>query len=211
MADIHVAVDTAVVVPINVLPLLDNTDFKTIEDAVAYNAGGLALKWNFTTLAGATTQTAVTPTDTGGDYDWTNIGGGIYKMEIPASGGASINNNTEGVGWFSGVATGVLPWRGPTIQFLPSALIDIESGASSVGTAQTGDTYGYLTTALTESYAADGAAATMAQLLYLILGLLGEKSISSTTMTVKKLDGSTTAATYTLNDATNPTAVTRAS
>lgn len=64
--------------------------------------------------------------------------------------------------------------------------------------------------ALTESYAADGAAATVPQLLYLILGLLGEKSISSTTMTVKKLDGSTSAATFTLNDATNPTAITRA-
>lgn len=64
--------------------------------------------------------------------------------------------------------------------------------------------------ALTESYSADGAAATLPQLLYLILSLLGEKAISGTTLTAKKLDGSTTAATYTLNDATTPTAITRA-
>jgi len=65
-------------------------------------------------------------------------------------------------------------------------------------------------TALTESYAADGAAATPAQLLYLILALLSEFSISTTTLTAKKLDGSTTAATFTLDDATNPTSITRA-
>lgn len=65
--------------------------------------------------------------------------------------------------------------------------------------------------ALTESYAADGSPATLAQLLYLILATLTEKSISGTTMTAKKLDGSTTAATFTLNDATTPTAITRAS
>lgn len=66
-------------------------------------------------------------------------------------------------------------------------------------------------TALTESYAADGAAATPAQLLYMIWALLAEKAVSTTTLTVKKLDGSTTAMTFTLNDATNPTSVTRAS
>lgn len=66
-------------------------------------------------------------------------------------------------------------------------------------------------TALTEAYAADGAAATPAQLLYLILAALTEFSISGTTITVKKLDGSTTAATYTLDSDTAPTSRTRAS
>jgi hypothetical protein len=66
------------------------------------------------------------------------------------------------------------------------------------------------TTALTESYAADGVAPTPAQILFLISQHLSESSISGTTKTVKKLDGSTTAATFTLNDATAPTAITRA-
>lgn len=66
------------------------------------------------------------------------------------------------------------------------------------------------TTALTESYSADGAAPTMAQAVFLLMQMLTEKSISGTTMTVKKLDGSTTAFTLTLNDATTPTSITRA-
>ncbi len=65
-------------------------------------------------------------------------------------------------------------------------------------------------TALTESYAADGAAPTLAQALFMILQNGGEFSISGTTLTVKKLDGTTTAMTFTLDSATNPTSRTRA-
>lgn len=67
-----------------------------------------------------------------------------------------------------------------------------------------------LTTQLTESYNADGSAPTLTQALMLIMQILSESSVSSTTMTVKKLDGTTTAATFTLNSATTPTSVTRA-
>jgi hypothetical protein len=116
MPDLYVDVDTAVVVPVNVMPLVDDTDGKSIEPAVVYNSAGMALVWNFVTCAGASTAVAVTPT-TGGNYDWGEpvANQGMYTIEIPASGGASINNDTEGVGWFTGVATGVLPWRGPMI------------------------------------------------------------------------------------------------
>src|SRR5574343_226106 len=114
-------------VPVNIMPLLDDTDFKSREESVAYNAAGLELIWHFTTTAGATTATVVTPT-TGGNYDWAHQDGGMYTIEIPASGGASANNDTEGFGWFTGKATGVLPWRGPVIGFraagLNNALID---------------------------------------------------------------------------------------
>ncbi len=66
-----------------------------------------------------------------------------------------------------------------------------------------------LTTALTESYAADGAAPTLTQALYLIQQFLYERATSGTTVTVKKLDGSTTAATLTLDSGTTPTSITR--
>lgn len=66
------------------------------------------------------------------------------------------------------------------------------------------------TTALTEAYRGTGATGTAAQLLYEILQNLTEFAISSTTKTVKKLDGSTTAKTYTLNSATTPTSITEA-
>ena len=69
---------------------------------------------------------------------------------------------------------------------------------------------GVLTSAMTESYAADGSAPTLTQAMMLALQHLSESSISGTTKTVKKLDGSTTAATFTLDDASNPTSITRA-
>ncbi len=71
--------------------------------------------------------------------------------------------------------------------------------------------YALWTTAATESYASDGAAATPAQLLYMILCSVSEFAVSSTTSTGKKLDGSTTAMTWTLDDASSPTSRTRAS
>lgn len=124
MPDIYFDVDVALSeVPVNVFPLTDDTDFKTRETAIAYNASGMDLVWNFVTSAGAYTQTAVTPT-TAGDYDWTHQGDGMYSIEIPASGGASINNNTEGYGWFTGFVTGVLPWRGPVLGFRAASIND---------------------------------------------------------------------------------------
>lgn len=66
------------------------------------------------------------------------------------------------------------------------------------------------TSALTEAYAADGATFTGAQALYMLWSLLAEKSVSSTTVTCKKLDGSTTSMTLTLDSASAPTSITRA-
>lgn len=117
--DIWMDVDTSLSeVPVNIFPLTDDGDFKTREVALTFDQAGMDLVWNFVTTAGAFTQTAVTPTEAGaGVYDWVNQGKGFYTIEIPASGGASINNDTEGHGWFSGYCTGVLPWRGPIIGF----------------------------------------------------------------------------------------------
>jgi len=67
------------------------------------------------------------------------------------------------------------------------------------------------TTAMTESYPVLGATMTPVQALYSINQVLNENSVSGTTMTVKKRDQSTTAKTFTLNDATSPTAITEAS
>lgn len=147
MPEIVLPVDTAVVVPVNRFPLLDDGDFKTQETSVAYNAPGLALYWNFVSLTGAYSQTAVTPTNTGGVYDWTALSGAMYKIEIPASAGGTINNDTEGFGWFSGIATGVLSWIGPIIAFVPQHIIDsLYAGTDKLqvdtrelgGTSQTG-------------------------------------------------------------------------
>jgi len=376
--DLWVDVDQNVIVPVNILPLLDSTDFVSIETAVAYNQAGLVLTWNFVTAAGVVTGNAITPT-TGGAFDWSEplADVGMYAIELPASGqAAGSNNDREGVGWFTGVATGVLPWRGPTIGFRRAALNDLfmDGGTASTnledffdgtgyvggtakltvntvqvnGTSQTAgdivaavitnaagtdiaadiiavkadtaailtdtgttleadldaiiaavitnaagvdiaadiiavkaDTAAILTDtgttleadldaiiaatitnaagvdiaadiiavkadtaavladtgtdgvvvaaasktdyalsnagvdalfvrALTEAYAADGAAPTVAQVLFATQQFLQERVVSGTTVTVKKLNGTTTAMTFTLDDATTPTSITRA-
>lgn len=66
------------------------------------------------------------------------------------------------------------------------------------------------TTAITEAYRANGAAPTEAQFMSEVLAHLGEATISGTTKTIKKLDHSTTAETFTLDNALTPAAITRA-
>lgn len=85
-------------------------------------------------------------------------------------------------------------------------LASIDSAVAALNDISVAD---ILTTQITESYAADGAAPTISQALMLIQQQLGDFAISGTTLTVRQLDGATTAATFTLNDGTNPTGVTR--
>ncbi len=66
-----------------------------------------------------------------------------------------------------------------------------------------------LTTQMTEAYAADGVAPTLAQAMFFIMQNASEFAIAGTTITMKKLDGSTTAATFTLDDSADPTSRTR--
>lgn len=128
----NLPVNKAVILEVNVAPLIDDTDFKSREVAVAFNAAGMDLVWNFVNRFGVVTQTAVTPTS-GGVYDWTHVGDGMYTLELPASGGASINNDQEGIGYFSGIATGVLAWRGPDYEFGGQGLVyaDVVNGAGT--------------------------------------------------------------------------------
>jgi hypothetical protein len=117
---IPVIKDTALgEVAVNVSPLKDDTDFKTIETAIAYNESGMTLQWNQLRSDGSVWTFSVTPT-TSGDYDWTHQGNGMYSVEIPASGGASANNDVCCLAWFTGKCDGVLPWVGPPY-FISSA------------------------------------------------------------------------------------------
>ena len=67
------------------------------------------------------------------------------------------------------------------------------------------------TDTLPDSYAANGAQPTIAQAILAIQQFLFDKAVSSTTVTVKKPDGTTQAMTFTLDSATSPTTITRAS
>jgi hypothetical protein len=85
-------------------------------------------------------------------------------------------------------------------------------GVSVVGSVVASFTLGaYNTGVITESYRADNAAPTPAQFMCEVLAHLGEVGIVSTTKTINKFDGTTPAATFTLDSATAPTTITRAS
>lgn len=122
MPDIWLDVDTAVVIAANKVPLVAKSDGTTISASVAYNAAGMDINWNFVTSAGATTQTNVVPT-TAGVHDWVALGNGMYTMEIPASAG-TINNDTEGYGWFSGETTAEAAFVSPVYGFRAAAIND---------------------------------------------------------------------------------------
>jgi hypothetical protein len=62
-----------------------------------------------------------------------------------------------------------------------------------------------LTTQMTEAYAANGVAPTLAQCMFAIHQFKMQHGISGTAWTVRKLDNTTTAFVVTLDDATNPT------
>ena len=93
-----------------------------------------------------------------------------------------------------------VPKSDSTVTWNATALASIQTEATDA-----------LTTALTEGYRSHGATGSAAQLLYEILAATTNFSIASTTKTAKKIDGSTTAKTYTLNSATTPTSVVHAS
>ncbi|MBU2249353.1 MAG: hypothetical protein KKD77_21575, partial [Gammaproteobacteria bacterium] len=120
----YIDVDTAVVVPMNKYPVT-KVDGLTLEPALVYNYTGIWVHWHFITTAGVMTTVAITPT-TGGVYDISEplADASMYAIEIPASGGASANNATEGMGWITGGATGLLPFTGPECTFRAAALND---------------------------------------------------------------------------------------
>jgi len=69
---------------------------------------------------------------------------------------------------------------------------------------------GVLTTQMTEGYRATNAAPTLAEALFELIAHMGEAEIVGTTKTLRKIDGSTTAKTYTLDSSTAPTSITEA-
>lgn len=116
----------------------------------------------------------------------------IPNAAAGGSGGLPTVDANNGVQLQNGTGTGQVS--------LSSGLVRLSStGVSDI-----------LTTAMTEAYNTDGSTMTIAQALYGIFQFLTEKSVSSTTMTIKKLNGSTTAYTLTLDDDEAPTSITRA-
>lgn len=97
-----------------------------------------------------------------------------------------------------------------------SSVDTVQTGVTGISTAigtpavtVSADIAAVMTTQMTESYAADGVAPTPAQALFALTQYNQDRAIVGTDMKVKKLDGTTDAMTLGLDDATNPTTVSR--
>ncbi len=109
-------VDTALTLIVG--PLIDDTDFKTRETAVAYDAAGMDVDLIVEKTDGTTVKTDVTLT-TAGANDWTHKGNGYYEVEITAA-----QNAEEGVATLVGYATGILPFRSAAYDVVPTQVYD---------------------------------------------------------------------------------------
>ncbi len=90
-------------------PLIDDTDFRVREEAVAFNAAGMEIDAIMELADGTVTHTAITPT-AGGVHDWVHLDQGYYELAIPATGG-DFSNASLGNLHLVGFVTGVLPFR----------------------------------------------------------------------------------------------------
>lgn len=149
-----------------------------------------------------------------GGTDWSLAGWDVTTLTAGEFVGGSNGYNVGG-GQLSNDVVAAAPAMKPAVANITSGVVVVDCFYRPVTDdgALAGDDIDadFTTTQLTESYAADGSAPTVAQALLMIQQMLTEMSIAGTVATVKKLDGSTTAATFTLNDASSPSSITRAS
>ncbi len=106
-------VDTAIVVEVG--PLIDDTDWQSLETGIVYNESGMSVKL-LVNSGTSLRNTNITPSS-GGSYDWTHKGGGVYELEIPSGLNA---NDTEGTLRVVGVCDGVLPFESPCYTVVPA-------------------------------------------------------------------------------------------
>jgi hypothetical protein len=109
-------VDTAIVMVVG--PCIDDTDAKTLEEAIAYNAAGMDISMIVEKTDGTSAVTAITLT-TGGTSDWTHKDGGYYEVEITAA-----QNAEEGIAFLRGVCTGVLPFESAHYDIVKANIYD---------------------------------------------------------------------------------------
>ena len=185
-------------------PFVDETDGKTAETGLTISASDIRISKNGANM--------VAKNSGGGTHDEN----GWYAITLDAT-----DTNTVGRLQVSVHESGALPVWGE-FQVLEEAIYDAMFGSSAAAFNASGQvavnsltsaaiTDVWSTDTLTEAYAGDGSAGTAAHLLYMIWAGLNEFSVSGTTITSKKLDGSTTAMTWTIDDASSPTSRTRAS
>lgn len=167
----------------------------------AYNSAGISASVVVRSAGRILSTTALTLVARSGagvhtDSAFTEVGSGEYVIDLADSYSATANRQVSVTLTSTAISGGYV--ISETLDVGVSVELDSASRAA------------ILTQQLIESYAADGAAPTVAQALMMLLQHHQQKSVSGTTVTIKKLDKSTAAGTYTLDDADDPTSITRA-
>lgn len=183
---------------------------QTVDLSTGITAGTITTATNVTTVNGLAANVitaasiaadAITDAKVAADVTIASVTGAVGSVTGNVGGNVvgSVASVTGAVGSVTGAVGSVTGAVGSVAADVTLAASEENAIADAVRSRQ-----------LTEGYAADGVAPTLQQALFLIQQMLTEMSIAGTTMTVKKIDGTTTAATFTLNDAVTPTAITRA-
>ena len=195
-------------------PFVDDTDGKTAETGLTVGSIDVDL-YKFSNTVPQAITTSITPnasgSDSGNANDMVHIANGYYSLEISTG-----NTDTCGPLKLTANISGALPvWA--SFHVVEETIYDALFAGSATG-AFTGVSVNALTSAaltdiwstdtLNESYAAAGSAGTAAQLLYMIWSCINDFSISSTTITSKKIGGDS-ALEWRIDDASSPTSRTR--
>lgn len=158
------------------------------------DSGGLDLDTLFTNLESALADTNELQTDweDGGRLDLLIDAIKAVTDAIPNNGAMTSVAQGSDLAVVDAIVDAILVDTDTTIPALISALNNVS--VSDILTSQ-----------MTESYAANGSAPTLAEAIFAIHQMLMSFVIAGTSLTVRRLDNSTTAFIVTLNDATNPT------
>lgn len=200
------------------IAVTQKVDVDTIKTNPVVNGGTITFPTTATlasttniTAGTITTVTNLTNAPTAGDFTAmmkTSIGTAVAASAVASVTGNVGGNVTGSVGSVAGAVGSVTGnVGGNVVGSVGSLTTNNDKTGYRLSSAGVDDV---LRTALTEAYAADGAAGTLSQILFGIQAFLQERSVAGTTLTVNKLDGTTAAMTFTLNDGTSPTALTRA-
>lgn len=184
-----------------------NSVWDEVISKAAYNVAGSAAKLirELGVLVAAEGAVSGTPTTTSVTTNITGYDNDFFKDQVLAAyNGATMAGQGRVVTSYNGTS-GVFTFNEPMTSALSSGddVVIFSPHLHSVSSIQSG------TTVLAESYAADGAAATQSQLLYMIWSLLSSLGFILTTGTSRKLDGTSTAMTFTIDDPDNPTDINR--
>jgi hypothetical protein len=183
----------------------------TIRDAFPANFAALGINGSghlsrVTLVDTCTTNTDMRGTDNAAlAASWTASRAGYLDSVLLA---ANSNQRTVNVTGSNHVAADIHELQPAVIDNTHFAIGAIDSNALAASAATEIATAAY-TGQMTESYRAAGVAPTLAQSLFELLAHMGDASISGTTKTLKKIDGST-AKTFTLDSSTAPTSITEA-